>query len=293
MATLKNTTVNDTGFITFPSGTTAQRPASPVAGMSRYNTSTSTIEFYNGSQWIDIVVRNIVTTGLVINLDAGDSSSYPGSGTTWFDLSGNNNNGTLYNSPTFSNGVMSFNGTNNYMQANIGTTALNGDPTLSVDLWVRRRTGTTIGPAAGFWGVGGAGQGNSIQGWTPTTNLIHLDVYDSTRLSPDTSLINSYYPEGTFVNVIWTKNGTGTETTNVKCYINGVQVSLTKTRDATRPNQFNTSTAGVGVCLGRICGDLNAFYAPIDVGAYKVYSTALTAAQVAQNFNALRGRYGL
>lgn len=51
MANLKNLTINDTGFLGLPSGTTAQRPASPTAGMIRYNTTLSTIEFYNGSSW--------------------------------------------------------------------------------------------------------------------------------------------------------------------------------------------------------------------------------------------------
>ena len=45
----------------------------------------------------------IVTDGLVLNLDAGDPRSYPSSGTTWTDLSGNGNNGTLVNGPTYSN----------------------------------------------------------------------------------------------------------------------------------------------------------------------------------------------
>jgi hypothetical protein len=44
----------------------------------------------------------IVTDGLVLNLDAAKVDSYPGTGTTWRDLSGNNNNGTLTNGPTFS-----------------------------------------------------------------------------------------------------------------------------------------------------------------------------------------------
>lgn len=52
MAILKNTTVDDTGFITIPSGTIAQRPASPSAGMFRYNTEFKTNEYYNGTEWI-------------------------------------------------------------------------------------------------------------------------------------------------------------------------------------------------------------------------------------------------
>lgn len=52
MATLKNTTINSTGYIALPSGTTAQRPASPVAGMMRFNTTFSRNEFYNGTTWV-------------------------------------------------------------------------------------------------------------------------------------------------------------------------------------------------------------------------------------------------
>jgi hypothetical protein len=52
VATLKNTTINDTGFLTLPSGTTAQRPASPAAGMVRYNTTNNAMEYYNGTTWV-------------------------------------------------------------------------------------------------------------------------------------------------------------------------------------------------------------------------------------------------
>ena len=47
MATLKNTTIDDTGYIQLPVGTTAQRPASPTAGMIRFNTSLGYVEVYN------------------------------------------------------------------------------------------------------------------------------------------------------------------------------------------------------------------------------------------------------
>lgn len=53
MATLKNTTINDTGHITIPIGTTAQRPGAPTAGMYRYNSDLGRTEYYNGSDWIN------------------------------------------------------------------------------------------------------------------------------------------------------------------------------------------------------------------------------------------------
>ena len=54
MATLKNTTINDTGSIRLPTGTTAQRPVSPAVGMLRWNTEEETVEIYNGEDWLDI-----------------------------------------------------------------------------------------------------------------------------------------------------------------------------------------------------------------------------------------------
>lgn len=52
MAELKNVTINDTGFLKIASGTTAQRPGTPVAGMIRYNTSVSRNEIYDGEKWV-------------------------------------------------------------------------------------------------------------------------------------------------------------------------------------------------------------------------------------------------
>ena len=57
---------------------------------------------------------NMVMDGLVLALDAGNPKSYPGSGSTWKDLSGNGNNGTLVNGPTYSNGSIVFDGVNDY-----------------------------------------------------------------------------------------------------------------------------------------------------------------------------------
>jgi hypothetical protein len=52
MATLKNTIINDTGYLRLPSGTTAQRPGSPTTGMTRHNTDINAIEYWNGTDWM-------------------------------------------------------------------------------------------------------------------------------------------------------------------------------------------------------------------------------------------------
>lgn len=62
MATLKNLTINDTGFLRLPSGATGDRPVSPVAGMIRYNTTISANEFYNGTAWVPVAEPTVGTT---------------------------------------------------------------------------------------------------------------------------------------------------------------------------------------------------------------------------------------
>jgi hypothetical protein len=54
MSILKNTTIDDTGALLLPRGTTAQRPPSPNNGMTRFNTTTNKVEFWNGTAWVDL-----------------------------------------------------------------------------------------------------------------------------------------------------------------------------------------------------------------------------------------------
>jgi hypothetical protein len=89
MATLKNTTINDTGFFLPASGTTAERPVSATVGMMRYNSTTNYLEFYDGVAWVNIAGRGTipVTSGLV-----GWYLPDNYSNGTWTDASGSGNN---------------------------------------------------------------------------------------------------------------------------------------------------------------------------------------------------------
>ena len=89
--------INSTGAMITPIGTTAQRPTTALNGMFRLNQTENAMEYYNGN-WIPLAPRSglpIVTNGLAVLLDASDFTSYPISGSTWFDTSGNGRNGTL------------------------------------------------------------------------------------------------------------------------------------------------------------------------------------------------------
>jgi len=94
MANLKNTTVDDTGSVYLPFGTNAERPSSPVDGDFRYNTELGWPEYYWKGFWVNSETNkgSVPMQGLICLLDIDNPSSYPGNGTTVFDISG----GTSY-----------------------------------------------------------------------------------------------------------------------------------------------------------------------------------------------------
>ncbi len=88
MATLKNTTVNDTGFLTLPSGTTAQRPVSPSNGMLRYNTTISSVEAYAGNAWVNVSSPLGSASNPATSVTALKSSGQNTDGLYWFTQNG-------------------------------------------------------------------------------------------------------------------------------------------------------------------------------------------------------------
>ena len=82
----------------------------------------------------------MVTSGLVFNVDASNSQSYPGSGTVWYDISGNNYNINLLNGPVYSGeygGAITFDGTNDYGTARNLTTLEMGNRSITIGAWFR------------------------------------------------------------------------------------------------------------------------------------------------------------
>jgi hypothetical protein len=80
MATLKNTTVNDTGYLQLPVGNTAERPVSPTNGMMRYNTTTASYEAYVAGIWITIVSAPLTIEYLVVAGGGGGGAITAGGG---------------------------------------------------------------------------------------------------------------------------------------------------------------------------------------------------------------------
>ena len=235
--------------------------------------------------------NSIVNKNLLFHVDAANLNCYPGSGSILYDLSGWGNNGTMYNSPTFSSadggGSFNFNGSNQYIQANINSTLLDGDPNFTIEFFIKR-TATLVATTAAYWGMGSSGQGLAVQGWTPTDNRIHMDLWDSSRVDSQVD-----YPLNTYVHVVWSKTGTGISPSTVSCYVNGVLASSVSGRGQTTGPIYPTSTPGNGIAIGRISGAYDGYYGQMRMGVFRAYNRGLSAAEVLQNYNAQKVRFGL
>jgi len=222
----------------------------------------------------------IVTDGLVLNLDAGQQNSYSGSGTSWKDLSGRGNNGTLTNGPTYSSsngGSLVFDGTDDYVICSSGASFQFGNGNLTVESWIYLNN---IPPDNGYVIYDNqvlSGSGGRVDAFVLLVNTSgKLNVFSSNNFrgqSSNTLIANTWY------NVILTR------TSNLWNYYINSNV------DSSSYTQSINLTAG-GCVIGRV-SDVSGYYMNGRIASTKIYNRALTTSEISQNFNALRGRYGI
>jgi hypothetical protein len=237
---------------------------------------------------------SIVTDNLVLCLDAANSRSYPGSGTTWFDLSGSNNHFTLFNSPTFGSGALTFNGTNQYAAsaANIDLNVFN-----SVTIIVAIRA-TTLGtwPTRVYehtlndnTNPGGLGVSINSSGFGAVTDLTH------TNHNSGGGVPRNYYVNNMGTNWVMHANVFSkiSDPTGRLAYANGAQQPFTAddggypTNTATLSGQFANSTMYLCSRAGTTA------FQPGQLAFFMIYNRKLSAAEVQQHFDAFRGRFAI
>lgn len=245
-----------------------------IAG-TNYITANECFNYFAGQSDKMVVQRDyegITTNGLVLNLDAGYLPSYPQNGTSWYDLGPNGNTGTLTNSPTYNSGnggSIVFDGVDDYVNTNF-TTQLNNFTICSwfkctgVTAWARiadksYNTGFWFGKEntnANKWG-GGVKQNSNY-------NMITLD---------DT---NWHY-------LVMVRNGT-----SLTVYGDGVTNNNTTTCGS---GSIDSTALSIGGTINDGGGQRDWYKGNIPI--VKVYDRVLTTAEILQNYNAQKARFGL
>lgn len=216
----------------------------------------------------------IATSGLVFYLDAANPQSYPGSGTSWRDLSGNGYNGTLVNGPTFNpsnSGVIVWDGTDDYLTTGVTGVVPNSISPYSVSVWCyRNRNNVGYEELLAQWTA--ANSGNSFFFGFNNSNVRFTDNWNDVTIT------------GAGNTGVW-MNLTGVySVSNAFIYLNGAL-------SATRGSGFIYS--GVGPLIIGRQGELNAEYFSGRIANTQIYNRALSASEVLQNYEATKARFGL
>ena len=217
----------------------------------------------------------IVTNGLVLCLDAGNSKSYAGSGTSWTDLSGNGNNGTLTNGPTYSSankGSISFDGVDDYIDISKQILKNRTEFTINITFFTSTLAGVLIN------------EGNSsnvgVSWWLAAgTNATILQFGDGTNNSYSNSTIT--LSQNVWTNICFTyQNKTGTT------YVNGISQ-----RTYTNTNEISWHISNTTKLCTRESAASS--FSNARVSNLHIYNRALSASEILQNYNATKGRFGL
>ena len=232
------------------------------------------------------IVNTIVTSGLVLNYDAGNTSSYPGSGTVWTDLVNGTNNGALINGvgyDSLNQGSLVFDGIDD---RGTFTTPVTNTSAQTYEVWVRGVPSPTANIGFGYVlhnnssnnFIGTAYMGIGYAG--PSQPIANREIYATFNGNWQNMGTGIIADETTIRQIVLTWDGA-----NQVAYVDGVQ-RVTQPLAST-PSNFSTTTS---------FGDFrDSTFRPIQGNIYsiKVYDRALTGPEVQQNFDALRGRYGI
>jgi hypothetical protein len=225
---------------------------------------------------------NIVKDGLVLHLDAGSHKSYPGSGTTWYDLSTPNSYAVSYNSPTFnSNGYFNFDGASDYFRltrSDLSAGTFSYD-VMTCELWYKPTSS----------GSGGGTNNNLIT----IENTVEISVGNNGN-----GYHQLYYASNPWAwygtsgdvlkNDVWNLITFVHDSVGRWFYVNGNQVFY-------RGDSGNLS-AGSGsypylTLMGRFTG--TGSQAEGDLSSVKLYNKVLTETEILQNYNATKSRFNL
>ena len=225
---------------------------------------------------------SVVTDNLIFAVDVANLESHVSGSTLWKDQTPNGNDGTLTNGPTFSSidgGILEFDGSDDYIEfGSIDSSnliSLFGQPDYSIDMWL----------APNFEGddfqrvIEKSSAGSSADGWgvilKPSTQQLYFFIDGHTIGNYTDSAANA----GSWRHYTWTREGDSV----IKLYING---ELVYEATSARSIPSNTANIRIGSWNHSTGREYNGKIANI-----KIYNKELSAAEVLQNYNALKNRF--
>ena len=218
---------------------------------------------------------NVIDNGLVLSLDAGNVKSYPGSGTIWYDKSGNNNNGTLTNGPTFSGGSIVFDGVDDYVLANLAPLGLNVQGPYTFNCYIKYNTSS--GGVRNPITLSNTGSSSFQFGYIAGSPVVWK--YGG-------SVLTTFTPPA--VNIIHYMTCTVT-TASVDVYINGV-LNATASSPSLQTGSLDSLLCSAYWASG-IVNTTSVFSG--NIYNISLYNKILTPVEILQNYNATKTRFGL
>jgi hypothetical protein len=245
---------------------------------------------YNGGIADTQDYKSIINRGLVFSLDSGTPESYPGSGNSWYDMSGNNYHGTLTNGPIYSTdnqGLIVFDGSNDY----ITTADVNhGTSEFTLETWVylsSLNTNKTIikkNTDNDYWPVFSmvVETDGTFRGYY--SSQIYGQCLEGALTSPGNIAINNWY------HLCFSKGAGGY--TTMKLHKNGVSQSYSFYLYGSHIN--NVCDSSKPVLIG-IDYDYPNFINPVNgkIPIVRIYNRQLSDAEVLHNYNIQKDRFGL
>jgi hypothetical protein len=273
------TAANNSQLISLSNTIAGQTFASAAAALDWYNGQTDKMVF-------NIDYPGLVTDGLIVNLDAGFTPSYPTTGSTWYDTSpgGNSNNGVLANGPAFSSsggGSMVFDGTDDYSYFTSPNSLLT--PTFTVCSVVTPITYISNGVVI-FTNESarlnlGIGYGGNSGGYFFVTGNNGQGI---------NGMLGSYgfsYGTNTKYFVTWIVDIPGK---NFQFWVNDALVGSSTADLGTNFNNPTTNGFVLASRYGGIASRVN-----IGISNFQFYNKVLSSSQILQNYNSQKSRYGI
>ena len=250
-----------------------------------------------------------VTDGLVLALDAGNTKSYPGIGTDWFDLSGNGNDGTLTNGPGYSGDAIQFDGSDEAVILGdiLDDVTCGPDKKFSISVWAKYNSLSLVNNGTLITKSGDSNLSENQRQYiflvrNPSnafgSQQLEFVAYFDLGVSSYTGYrtVGATIETGKWYNFVISYDGSIDNAGRYSLFIDGVSYPITisfTVGGSLGDIQNGNARLAIGAQVGE-----NVSNSPISVidgkiANVSIYNRTLSASEVKQNFNALRGRFGI